>query len=313
MDEYIAGEPGQPQGEEGVSPAGLVEDAARPQAVVEEVVEEADESLDADQEPLEVLAVEQEPAETLVAERAEQEARQAYLTELLEEAIAAIKADDYVQGRQLLETVTREDPNNERAWLWMSQVAESDEKRLLCLQKILALNPDHAVAKLGVEWLRTHSPELKAAIEELTREQLQPPPPGRNWLAVVLGVVGLLALLGTLAGVVWFLGINVVSQPLTEADVIKRAQDYPAFGGETIVRRIDFYLAAAQARGDTIKVKGWRAIDRMESRGHWEVRFDFTSNESKAGALWWYMPQSNTLTPRNEMAKYLQFNIIEQY
>jgi hypothetical protein len=313
MDEHIAGETAQLQGEEGISPAGPVEGAAQPQAVVE-MVAEADESLDAGQEPAEALAVEQaeqEPVETLAVEQADQKARKAYLAERLKEAIAAVKADDYAQARQLLETVTREDPNNEQAWLWMSQVVESDERRLLCLQKILALNPDHAVAKKGVEWLMTHSPELKAAIEELTSEELQPPPPGRNWLAIVLGIVGLLAVLGTLAGAIWFLGINTASQPLTEADIIKQTQDYPAFGGDTVARRIDFYLAAARVRGDTIEVRGWRAMDRTESQGHWEVRFDFLSNGSKAGAVWWYVPQANTLTPRNGMAKYLQFNIIE--
>ena len=65
-------------------------------------------------------------------------------------AIAAVKAGDKVAGRRLLAEAIRDDPRNEAAWLWMSAVADSDEQRRACLERVLVINPDSQTARRGL-------------------------------------------------------------------------------------------------------------------------------------------------------------------
>jgi hypothetical protein len=72
---------------------------------------------------------------------------------LLREAIAAVKAGDKARGRALLARVLQVDPRNEQAWMWMSEVVETDERRAYCLRRVLAINPENESAKKGLQSL----------------------------------------------------------------------------------------------------------------------------------------------------------------
>ncbi len=73
------------------------------------------------------------------------------MTEQLQEAIAAIKAGDKATGKRILiDEVLRDNPRNEVAWLWMTQVADADEDRLNYLRHVLKINPDNEAAKRGL-------------------------------------------------------------------------------------------------------------------------------------------------------------------
>lgn len=71
----------------------------------------------------------------------------------LELAIAAIRSGRQEEGRQLLNLLIQQNPNNEMAWLWMSSVVSNDEQRARCLYHVLAINPGNAVARKGLEVL----------------------------------------------------------------------------------------------------------------------------------------------------------------
>lgn len=71
----------------------------------------------------------------------------------LELAISAIRAGRKQEGRQLLNLLIQQNPNNEAAWLWMSQVVESDKQRERCLYHVLALNPENQPARRGLQLL----------------------------------------------------------------------------------------------------------------------------------------------------------------
>lgn len=71
----------------------------------------------------------------------------------LEEAIAAIKAGDRQTGRELLANLLQVDYNNEKAWLWLSSVVESDERRRHCLRRVLEINPRNKAAQRGLATL----------------------------------------------------------------------------------------------------------------------------------------------------------------
>ncbi len=79
-------------------------------------------------------------------------------TELLQHGIAAAKAGQTQQARQALLQVTELDERNERAWLWLSGVVESFDDRRICLENVLAINPDNGPAQSGLRWLDQHAP-----------------------------------------------------------------------------------------------------------------------------------------------------------
>jgi len=71
----------------------------------------------------------------------------------LQEAIAALKAGQRSRARNLLVELLRRDARNEEAWLWLSGAVDKDSDRLICLRQVLAINPDNARARQGVEQL----------------------------------------------------------------------------------------------------------------------------------------------------------------
>lgn len=71
----------------------------------------------------------------------------------LELAITAIRSGRKEEGRQLLNLLIQQNPNNEQAWLWMSSVVNTDEQRARCLYHVLAINPDNELARRGLQIL----------------------------------------------------------------------------------------------------------------------------------------------------------------
>lgn len=64
----------------------------------------------------------------------------------LQQAITLIKSGKRQDGQQLLLQTLKSEPENERAWLWMSTVV-NENKRRYCLEKALSINPNNQQAK----------------------------------------------------------------------------------------------------------------------------------------------------------------------
>jgi WD40 repeat protein len=76
------------------------------------------------------------------------------MSDALQQAIVAIKTGNLALGRGLLEEILRTDPQNDIAWVWMSQTFRSDERRRACLDRAIAINPDNQEAQQAVlDWL----------------------------------------------------------------------------------------------------------------------------------------------------------------
>jgi tetratricopeptide (TPR) repeat protein len=101
----------------------------------------------------------------------------AQINDLLQQGIAAAKAGRKEEARRLLTQLVDIDEHNEKAWLWLSGVVESAEDRQICLENVLALNPDNRHAQAGLEWLRQHAPPPPAAPAEIP----EPPAPAEAW------------------------------------------------------------------------------------------------------------------------------------
>lgn len=88
---------------------------------------------------------------------------------ILKEAIQLAKAGKNAEARPLLDRVTELDPYNEKAWLWLSGVVDTDDDRRICLENVLTINPANERAKKGLEAINASAPPPPAP--------LAPPPP----------------------------------------------------------------------------------------------------------------------------------------
>ena len=54
-------------------------------------------------------------------------------------------------ARQCFEQALEHDAESELAWLWMASVADSDEEKKDCFEKVLSINPDNETARVSLE------------------------------------------------------------------------------------------------------------------------------------------------------------------
>lgn len=93
----------------------------------------------------------------------------------LKKGITAVKKGDRVQGRELLEKVLAVDERNEQAWLWLSGAVDSAEERQICLENVLAINPDNALAKKGLDKLTPANPPPSSSVKtQIVRREYAP-------------------------------------------------------------------------------------------------------------------------------------------
>lgn len=76
------------------------------------------------------------------------------LDEELNLAIETIKRGDRITGGRMLSKILKEDPKNERAWLWLSACLDDVEKKRYCLNQVRKIAPRNrsavrALARLG--------------------------------------------------------------------------------------------------------------------------------------------------------------------
>ena len=67
--------------------------------------------------------------------------------QLLREGIAAARSGDKAKTREIMQQVTELDPQNQTAWLWRANCAESAEESLDCLRNASAVNPNHEATR----------------------------------------------------------------------------------------------------------------------------------------------------------------------
>ncbi len=102
------------------------------------------------------------------------------LNSLLNEGIAAAKAGQTAQARDLLLQIVEADENNESAWLWLSGVVESLEDRQVCLENVLALNPDSVAAQKGLAWIEQQRASQGLSPQASTSTETAPPSPSTS-------------------------------------------------------------------------------------------------------------------------------------
>lgn len=81
-------------------------------------------------------------------------ARQRQIQTWMQEALQAEVAGDRLRARELLLQVVAADETNVAAWWELGQVVEAPEDQEICLENVLALEPDHAAARQALADIR---------------------------------------------------------------------------------------------------------------------------------------------------------------
>jgi hypothetical protein len=95
----------------------------------------------------------------------------------LERAITVAKAGRKAEARRLLEMVLNADERNERAWLWLSDVVESDKERIVCLENVLTINPENEMARKGLALLRAAPAVDPSSLPTAAQREMPGPTP----------------------------------------------------------------------------------------------------------------------------------------
>lgn len=98
--------------------------------------------------------------------------------DLTTKGIKAAKGGNRRLARQFLDAAIVNDPHDAKAWLWLSSVVDTVNERRDCLEHVLEIDPDNAVAKRGLTILYSQreqssdaaSSEQPESVEELTEQ-----------------------------------------------------------------------------------------------------------------------------------------------
>jgi hypothetical protein len=103
---------------------------------------------------------------------------------LVEQAIEALMAGERPRAREILQMALKQDPRNEQGWLALSFAVDKPEHALECVQRVLALNPQHEKARERLEDLQASAgtstapqaqPRVQALVRTSAAPQIQPP------------------------------------------------------------------------------------------------------------------------------------------
>jgi len=93
------------------------------------------------------------------------------MREWLAEGIARAKAGQREQAREMLLRVVERDERNVQAWLWLSGLVDDLQDRRVALENVLAIEPENAFARAGLNWLDQQSLSQPPPIAQSPLEQ----------------------------------------------------------------------------------------------------------------------------------------------
>jgi hypothetical protein len=82
---------------------------------------------------------------------------------ILQLGIDAAREGNREEARNLFGLLTRQEPDNLQAWLWLAGVADGPEERRAALERVLELDPTNEMAAKGLQTMRAESDTRAAA------------------------------------------------------------------------------------------------------------------------------------------------------
>jgi|GEM_PF-1906258 tetratricopeptide (TPR) repeat protein len=92
------------------------------------------------------------------------------MNDLLEQGVSAFRAGKRDEARKIFITVVKQNPDSERAWGWMYNVANDDKERIYCLKQMLRINPKNEKANEFLDDLTGLKPPLEKPLSPITQK-----------------------------------------------------------------------------------------------------------------------------------------------
>ena len=87
--------------------------------------------------------------------------------ELRKQGIAAAKAGQVDQARQLLQQSLRLEPQNEASWLWLVSLAKDQREKMFYLNRLLEINPNNEMGQQALKALGMTREQLVSQVSSL--------------------------------------------------------------------------------------------------------------------------------------------------
>lgn len=97
------------------------------------------------------------------------------IQDLMRQAIEAAREGKKAEAKNLFQQVVDRDDKNEKAWMWLASVVETDEERRVCLSNALFINPNNERAQAAMAKLDARTTQQKQdeeVIPGISRRQL---------------------------------------------------------------------------------------------------------------------------------------------
>jgi tetratricopeptide (TPR) repeat protein len=137
-------------------------------------------------------------------------------SELLRQAITAIRSGNKTSGARKLAQLVKQDPNNETAWLWLSVCVESAEQKRYCLNRVLGINPTNREARQALAQLEpVELPSMSDIVPPSTKRVASPVevPAPHITSSATNAVTNIIIVLLVILGLFW-LGIGILQLSL---------------------------------------------------------------------------------------------------
>lgn len=112
------------------------------------------------------------------------------IDELIQQGIAQAKAGKKSEAQKLFFQVVKQEPQNARAWYFLSQVVEDREQAKYCLEKVLQIDPRNERVKQLIQKLQSEDTEEKPVIHPAQPLPILQSLQGNNGL--LISMVGLI-------------------------------------------------------------------------------------------------------------------------
>jgi competence protein ComEC len=143
---------------------------------------------------------------------------------LIQTAIAEAKLGNRKKARTMLGDLVRQEPGNARVWYLLSQVVEKSEQSILCLERVLELQPDNVQAKEKLDSIRIGQ-NIASGSTAKSPFYTKPKKKASPWLWVVGGSGCLLTILCLCILAFSFFGVTTIPTqiaailPITQAPI----------------------------------------------------------------------------------------------
>jgi hypothetical protein len=126
------------------------------------------------------------------------------MDDLLQQGITAYRAGERDEARKIFITVVKQHPDSESAWGWMSNVCNTDQERIHCLEQVLRINPQNEKARQHLDRLLAPAIDSQLPLSPVSSVPPGPSPSAgktgntsftQTQLFVLLGLVVLVFLL----------------------------------------------------------------------------------------------------------------------